>query len=102
MRLDAAKSRSLFENSSLILKPSCSSAIFYFSLFHSLRSHERDLVERQDFASPLIRPISPIHDAPKRYYHSSSRRRLPLGMIPFCELSQIAVGPRDHDSTAIV
>src|SRR5262249_15671312 len=33
---------------------------------------------------------------------ASFRRRLPLGMIPSGERSQIAVGARDHDSAAVV
>src|SRR5215510_8070530 len=46
--------------------------------------------------------INPIHDAHKGDFHSSSRRRAPLGMMPFGERPQIPVGVGDHDSGAVV
>src|SRR5215510_4499103 len=46
--------------------------------------------------------ISPIHDAPKCDFHSSSRRRAPPGMMPFGDRPQIPVGVGDHDSGAVV
>src|SRR6266545_2771196 len=49
-----------------------------------------------------ISPISPIHDAPNGDFHSSSRRRLPPGMMPFGKRPQIPVGVGDHDSVAVV
>src|SRR5882672_5920899 len=66
---------------------------------YSIRSHEWDLVETQDFASL---PHNPIHHAPKGDFHSSSGRRAPLGMMTFSERSQIAVGARNHNFAAVV
>src|SRR5262245_56333307 len=42
------------------------------------------------------------HNAPGNNFYSSSRRRLPPGMMPFGERPQIPVGARDHDSAAVV
>src|SRR5215831_13120742 len=91
---------------------------FYFSNPPVLLRKIPDRTYRTSPISPISpKPISPIHDATKGDFHSSSRRRLPPGrlppgrlppgrlppgMMPFGERPQISVGVGDDDFVAVV